>query len=488
MNRKRTALRALPAVLLAALWMLQPFSAAALRISSADIDYTLDGDGRRVYIPKTYEFSELLDDPDGTLNHPQDLFIDAEDRMYIADTDNHRVLKLDQNRQLCAVYTGDGETDFNQPTGVFAAADGTLYVADYGNSRIVRLDAEGRKLREYGMPDSELLGDVYEFRPNKVCVSDGGDLYVIMGKNFMKLSADNEFLGYVGAGRVSYGFADWVRDLFLTEEQKSKIARREPVSYSNFTLGANGRLYAVAAGSTEQIRIINSVGNNIYKAGTAFGEKTEGTSGSWFIPAWLDPDFADITVDADGILTVADKNNCRLYQYDGNGNLLTVFGGRGSTRGRFQVPSAVATDSTGRIYVLDSALGCVQVFTPTGFIRSIHEALLLYENGQYTASGEKWREVEAVNGDYPLSQQCLGDIYYKAKAWPEAMKAYRTVGDTEGYIRAYGRYLHDGISEHFLWAAVGLAAGVFALGWLLLRGKRLANRYSRELFGIRSDR
>jgi sugar lactone lactonase YvrE len=88
------------------------------------------------------------------LSSPRGLAFDAEGRLYVADSGNHRIRRIDTNG-LVTTVAGNGtpgaggddgpatEAELRGPEGVFVAADGSLYVADTGNHRIRRVDAAG---------------------------------------------------------------------------------------------------------------------------------------------------------------------------------------------------------------------------------------------------------------------------------------------------------------------------------------------------------
>ncbi|HTU75833.1 MAG TPA: hypothetical protein VMG38_20145 [Trebonia sp.] len=87
-----------------------------------------------------------------SLDHPQDVAVSAAGDVYIADTYNNRVLKVTPSGQVTAVagdgtagYSGDGRlapfAELNEPTGVAVDAKGNLYIADSANNVIRRVDA-----------------------------------------------------------------------------------------------------------------------------------------------------------------------------------------------------------------------------------------------------------------------------------------------------------------------------------------------------------
>ena len=90
----------------------------------------------------------------------------------------------------------------------------------------------------------------------------------------------------------------------------------------------------------------------------------------------------DITVDPDGFITVIEKNTCKLYQYDQVSQPVNGIRRKGSKQGRFDLPSAIETDAEGNIYVLIKAWQ-YPGFAPTEFIKLIHEAIKMYDDGMY---------------------------------------------------------------------------------------------------------
>jgi uncharacterized protein (TIGR03437 family) len=89
----------------------------------------------------------------GRLDEPAGLAVSAEGRLYIADRRNHRVLQLDGDtlRTIAgtgeAGFTPDGKlptsTSLNSPHALAADAAGNLYIADTGNHRVLKLTRAG---------------------------------------------------------------------------------------------------------------------------------------------------------------------------------------------------------------------------------------------------------------------------------------------------------------------------------------------------------
>jgi hypothetical protein len=87
-----------------------------------------------------------------TINGPKHLCFDREGNVIIADTENHVIRKylLRENRIVRVAGSGKKgtngiggpplEVELNQPHGVYVHTDGTLYIADSSNNRVLRIE------------------------------------------------------------------------------------------------------------------------------------------------------------------------------------------------------------------------------------------------------------------------------------------------------------------------------------------------------------
>ena len=87
------------------------------------------------------------------LDHPQAVAVNAQGDVYIADTYNNRVVMVTPQGRVISVagdggagYSGDGgraaSAELNEPTGLALDAQGNLYIADSANNVIRRVDAK----------------------------------------------------------------------------------------------------------------------------------------------------------------------------------------------------------------------------------------------------------------------------------------------------------------------------------------------------------
>ena len=114
--------------------------------------------------------------------NPQGVMVDFKGNIYISDTGNHRVHKLDFSGVQLAIWGEEGSDkgQFRYPTGQAIDRFGNIYVADSGNRRIQIFDSEGNYLSEFGRQVLSDPVDVAVDNSLRVYVSDAsaGDIEV----------------------------------------------------------------------------------------------------------------------------------------------------------------------------------------------------------------------------------------------------------------------------------------------------------------------
>lgn len=116
----------------------------------------------------------------GELLNPRDICVSAADEVFVADTDNHRVLVFSAEgmfvRAIGSFGVGRAPGDLAQPQGVAVSVAGELFVADSVNERVsVFRASDGAFLRLVGSdgPVDSRLG-----LPTAVAVSAAGEVFV----------------------------------------------------------------------------------------------------------------------------------------------------------------------------------------------------------------------------------------------------------------------------------------------------------------------
>jgi DNA-binding beta-propeller fold protein YncE len=150
------------------------------------INIALDTDGtryvadmglRRVMVyDETNNYVRALGDPENW--SPSDIVI-FEDRLYVTDLPNGRVVVLDKSsgeeiQRFGRKGSSEGELFF--PTNIEADGEGNVYVSDTGNFRVVKFDPQGRFLKQFG----SIGRAVGRFaRPKGIALDFEGRLYVV---------------------------------------------------------------------------------------------------------------------------------------------------------------------------------------------------------------------------------------------------------------------------------------------------------------------
>jgi DNA-binding beta-propeller fold protein YncE len=76
-----------------------------------------------------------------SFNGPKHLCVDAHDNVIIADTENHLIRQyLPKENKVVSLVRSQPKPALNQPHGVYITSAGMLYIADSSNNRVVRLE------------------------------------------------------------------------------------------------------------------------------------------------------------------------------------------------------------------------------------------------------------------------------------------------------------------------------------------------------------
>lgn len=467
-------LKTIIALFLAALILISSNCQAVYAAQSAS--YVTGDDNYRQPVPECYVVSDVInnigsyEDKKTEFKKPQDLFIDDNDNIYVVDSGNHRIVKMNSDYETVAIYYGP-DKPFKSPQGIFVDADGDMYVADTENNRIVHMDCNGNFVEEFTNPESELsTGEV--FTPTKLVVTKTGYIYTVKSENIMAIDGNNAFRGYYGQTNIGYDLSEVLIRMFASERQKLLHTKRLAASYINLTYGDDGMIYATSMEREEgEIKKLNSIGTNVYRKYKTIGNSIRnpitdfinnkllkavvaGQSfkfGEYFNDEgmYIEPVFADICVDSEGIVTVVEQLNGKVYQYDQDGRMLVAFGGLGEKKGNFTRPSAIDVDSKGNLYVLDQINNNIQVFEPTEFITYIHQATSTYNDGDYEKSYEYWRKVLATDENYSLAHVGIARTFYKQGMYKEAMEEAMIVKDRDVYTMAFDEYKYEVLRANF---------------------------------------
>jgi DNA-binding beta-propeller fold protein YncE len=132
---------------------------------------------------------------------PAGLAVDAQGNVYVVNhrKHDHQIQKFDSTGKLLAEWgsngNGDGQIgagDQSGPEDLAVDQQGNVYVADRVNNRIVKFDTNGNLLATIGAPDPKAQG--YLSGPSDVTVDRQGNIYVLESNFLQKFNSNGEFL------------------------------------------------------------------------------------------------------------------------------------------------------------------------------------------------------------------------------------------------------------------------------------------------------
>jgi sugar lactone lactonase YvrE len=314
---------------------------------------------------------------------PGSLAVDRGGNVYVAD--HLRVRKISADGSVSAV-AGNGEFGYAGDDGPATSAKlssslsgeglslaidpvGNLYIADAGNYRVRRISLDGRITTAAGNGSSNC------------CYSGDG--------------------GPAASARLNHpaGVAiDSVGNLYVADTWNNRVRRispsgiittvAEPVGPDNtetglawptgLTLDRSGNLL-IADAANHRIRRLSPSGSITTVAGSGIGgfagDGGDARSAQLFWPK-------DVALDADGNLYVADTANHAIRKISSAGIITTVAGtgvagfsgdGGPATLARLNLPSGVAVDNRGNLYISDTSNLRVRRITPGGIITTVAE-------------------------------------------------------------------------------------------------------------------
>ena len=302
---------------------------------------------------------------DTSLYLPEGVAVDEAGRLYIADTGNCQIRRVQPTDAVVSILGHDScgfsmgaDADIgpwlhtNHPRGVALRADGVLYVADTINCRVRTVNESGRVETVAGNGSCRATGDggpavEAGIAPWGLALDTEGNLYVADVFNCRIRKIDGLGIITTVAGDGSCGFSG---DGGAATQARLFFPR-------DVATGPDGALYIADSGNCRVRQVDLSSGTIDTVAGDGTCTFQDGLATEAGIHPWA------LAVDGAGDILVADRENCRIRRFSVGGAIVSIAGSEGcgsagdggpATQASLFWPSDITLGGDGSLYIADT--------------------------------------------------------------------------------------------------------------------------------------
>ena len=313
---------------------------------------------------------------------PTGVVVDSDGDIYVVARKQNRILEISAARRVTIVagngsrgFSGDGGladlASLDRPVGIAVDPLGNLYIADTGNNRIRRVDAKTRIISTIAGTGS-LYGGVGKiattrslYQPMSVAVDANENVYigVTHGDAIKRVDAITHFLtNVIGAG--------------LSGDTAALPSADSPVWVA---VDARGKLFFSNPNRNAVYRV-NSPGHDahIIAGGSVCGFDGDGGPANGALLCFPEA----LSVSANQELFIADTGNNRIRLVDLTTGVITTVAGNGQAgyagdgglaiNARLKGPMGIAVDRKGDVYIADTGNNCIRLLdSRTGIITTL---------------------------------------------------------------------------------------------------------------------
>ncbi len=446
--------------------------------SSAYQTYTYSIGGTALYSPDAYTAVASYDYTqiglDLNLSNPRDMVTGKDEKVYIADTGNNRILVLSRyyefQFQLDSFVNENGTPDeLSAPEGVFVTED-AIWVCDTGKSRLVCFNLNGEFQKIIDEPESQLFSSTSIYKPIAMAIDQYGRIYVVSSSTYegiIVMDPDGEFVGFIGAQAVTISAWEILWRRFQTDDQKKLTQSYLSTEFNNISITEDGFVYVTTSTIAESsvrsaikgksksgkympVKLLNPAGDEIMRR-----------NGFW--PPAGEIDFStdstdtyygtstvtDVAVGPEKTWSIIDSKRNKIYTYDFNGNLLFAFGDKGSLLGSISSIEAVTYQDT-TMLVLDKGSNSIIVYERTEYGDLLLQAIAAENSLDYKYAIECWESVLQRNTNFDAAYVGIGNAFYRSGEYEKALEYFQYAYDTENWSNSYQEVRKEWMSTWFL--------------------------------------
>ncbi|MDX9993054.1 MAG: NHL repeat-containing protein, partial [Anaerolineales bacterium] len=270
----------------------------------------------------------------GQFNAPRGLAIAPSGDLYVADSRNHRIQQFSATGQFIRAWGTFSGLDvsvaapgtFNEPWGVAVGPDGSVYVSDTWNHRIQKFSGSGEFLTSWGVFG---LTDTPEalYGPRGLTVDS-------QGRVFVADTGNKRIVIYDGNGKILGEFGG---------EGFGPGQLYEPVDVK---IDTNGYAYVTDTWN-QRIQVFAPD-----EQGLSFQPFKEWPVVGWFSETLDNKPY--LTIAPNGNVLITDPESYRVIEFSADGEFVRAWGDYGNEDFAFGLPSGIASDTDGNIWVSDA--------------------------------------------------------------------------------------------------------------------------------------
>ena len=419
-------------------------------------------------------------------NDIKDICSDEFNNVYLLDSGASKIYILNSEYKLektiDAIVYNDEVLNILGASGIFVK-NKQIYVADTKNARVLVLDYDGNVIHNLALPESRLIPSDFNYSPIRIAVDSRDYMYIASDGSYygaLVYSPKMEFLGFYGANTVAVSTTDaisnMIKRLFSNDEKKAAAVLALPYQFNDFVVGPNDFIYTVTGytGSSEtgqsigQVKKLNPGGRDVLgKEDFNFADSSNTLVKAQSLNA--------IDVDKDGFFYVLDSSYGRIFWYDDESNLMSVFGSIGNETqvGTFAFATALAVNGTD-VIVSDSHGKTITVFAITPYGEAVRHAQIKTLNDDFEDTVDEWLAIIKQDVNNQLAYRGLAKAYYTLGDYSKALEYAKMGTDRETYANAFVKLRTNFLEKWFTVIILGAAVLIFAL-WLFVRFKRKRN-------------
>jgi trimeric autotransporter adhesin len=319
-----------------------------------------------------------------TLLNPIGVAVDAAGNLFIADAFNNRVRKVDTSGVISTVagngvsgFSGDGgsavSAALETPESIALDVAGSLFIADKGNNRVRKVNplgvistAAGNGVQGYS-GDGGPATSAQLMQPIDVALDAAGNLFIV--------DAGAEVVRKVTAGGIVSTVAGTGVQVFSGDSGPATSARLQ--NPTAIAVDAAGNIVFTDSGDN-RVRKISPSG----VISTVAGNGMRGYSGDGGLAtdALLNSPGLGVALDAAGNIYFSDVGNSSVRKVTPGGVISTIAGngiagfdgdGGPATSSQLDVPTGIAFDKTGNLFIADTQNFRIRKVTPDGVISTV---------------------------------------------------------------------------------------------------------------------